>query len=128
MIAGSMVMIMRGLLSIVPVIVLVMLGFLLLCGTLTINITNERFSFWFGIGLIRFNYTIAEIAECVEATNPWWYGFGIHLTFDGWLYNVSGLDAVQITLKNGRKLRVGTDEPKELCNAMKSALSASRSR
>jgi hypothetical protein len=35
-----------------------------------------------------------------------------------WIYNVSGFDAVEITLKNGNTYRIGTDEPKELEQAI----------
>jgi hypothetical protein len=38
---------------------------------------------------------------------------------DGWLYNVSGLRAVEVGLKSGRKYRVGTDEPERLEAALK---------
>ena len=31
-----------------------------------------------------------------------------------WIYNVSGFDAVEIILKNGKIYRIGTDVPKEL--------------
>jgi hypothetical protein len=31
-----------------------------------------------------------------------------------WIYNVSGFDAVEIKLKNGKVYRIGTDEPKKL--------------
>lgn len=42
-------------------------------------------------------------------------GLGIHLNRFGWLYNVSGIDAVAITLCNGKRFALGTDEPKKLC-------------
>ena len=38
-------------------------------------------------------------------------GWGIHLTPYGWLYNVSGFDAVAITLRDGREFAFGTDDP-----------------
>ena len=34
------------------------------------------------------------------------------------MYNVSGLDAVELTLRNGRRFRVGTDERQALLNAL----------
>jgi len=37
------------------------------------------------------------------------------LDSDGWLYNVASGGAVQLTLGDGRRLRVGPDEPEELC-------------
>ena len=63
------------------------------------------------MGLICKKVRLAEIAECEPIRIRWWYGWGIHLTPYGWLYNVSGLDAVAITLRDGRKFALGTDDP-----------------
>jgi hypothetical protein len=57
--------------------------------------------------------------------NPWYYGWGIRITPDGLLYNVSGTRAVEITLTDGSKLRLGTDEPEALCQAIRSWLPSS---
>ncbi len=38
-------------------------------------------------------------------------GWGIHPSRFGWLYSVSGFDAVAIKLKNGKSFCLGTDEP-----------------
>ena len=48
--------------------------------------------------------------------NHWYCGWGIRwcLRFKMWIYNVSGFDAVEIKLKNGKTYRIGTDEPKKL--------------
>ena len=40
-----------------------------------------------------------------------------------WIYNVSGFDAVEIILKNGKIYRIGTDVPSELEAAIKQAIS-----
>jgi len=45
------------------------------------------------------------------------------MTPHGWLYNVSGLDAVEVTTKSGKKYRIGTDVPAELEQAIRSVLS-----
>jgi hypothetical protein len=45
---------------------------------------------------------LAEIVGCEPIRIRWWYGWGIHLTPYGWLYNVSGFDAVAITLRDGK--------------------------
>ena len=49
------------------------------------------------------------------------------LTPHDWLYNVSGLDAVEIVRISGKKFRVGTDEPRALVAALKAAMSDRRS-
>ena len=35
-----------------------------------------------------------------------------------WLWNVSGLQAVELVLNNGKRFRIGTDEPENLVNAI----------
>ena len=42
----------------------------------------------------------------------------MRLIRDGWLFNISGFDAVEIVLKNGRRYQLGTDEPEELLAAV----------
>ena len=86
---------------------------------LTIRINNESLCASFGIGVIRKRVPTAEIAGCQPIRIRWWNGWGIHLTPYGWLYNVSGLDAVAITLRNGRKFALGTDDPHGLTAAIR---------
>jgi len=95
---------------------------LLICAVmfckLTIKIENETLRWSFGIGIVRKQVLLAEIAVCESIRIRWWYGWGIHLTPYGWLYNVSGLDAVTITLRDGRKFALGTDDPQGLSVAI----------
>ncbi len=69
--------------------------------------------------IIRKRVRLAEIVGCEPIRIRWWYGWGIHLTPCGWLYNVSGFDAVAITLRDGRKFALGTDDPGGLVVAIK---------
>jgi hypothetical protein len=78
---------------------------------LRITIEDDILYASFGMGIIRKNVRLADIAGCEAIRTRWWYGWGIHLTPYGWLYNVSGFDAVAITLRDGRKLTLGTDDP-----------------
>lgn len=90
---------------------IVLLVILALFYKLTVRINNAILCASFGIGLIRKRVPTAEIAACEPIRIRWWYGWGIHLTPYDWLYNVSGLDAVAITLRNGRKFALGTNDP-----------------
>jgi len=89
---------------------------------LTITINQENLCASFGIGVIRKRVSVAEIAACESIRVRWWYGWGIHLTPYGWLYNVSGLDAVAIALRNGRKFALGSDDPQGLADAIRVAI------
>jgi hypothetical protein len=91
--------------------ILLMVG---LFGTLTVEIRDGLLKFRFGLGLIRKNLKIGAIETCEIVKNPWFYGWGIHATSKGWIYNVSGFQAVEIFMKDGRRLRIGTDEPEIL--------------
>jgi len=98
-------------------LVLLLLPFLF--WKLTITVDRETLRAAFGIGLVRKTVPVADIAACEPIRIRWWWGWGIHLTPYGWLYNVSGLDAVVITLRNGRRFCLGTDQPNELVAAIR---------
>ena len=86
---------------------------------LTIKIDQETLQASFGIGLIRKTVPVANIVSCEPIRIRWWWGWGIHLTPYGWLYNVSGFAAVVITLRNGGRFCLGTDQPDELVAAIR---------
>ncbi len=103
-------------LTLVPgVIVLILtVATVVLFSRLTVRVDGSQLSWWFGPGIIRKSVPVSEIVDATPVRNAWWYGWGIHLTPRGWLYNVSGLDGVEITLRSGRRFRLGTDEPDRL--------------
>jgi len=84
-----------------------------LFSSLTVEITDRELRWKFGPGLIRKSVPLAEIVSAKPArTGPSW---GIHWSpRTGWLYNVSGFDAVAVTLRSGKKFALGTDEPQAL--------------
>lgn len=82
--------------------------------SLTIEIDQTMLIIKFGCGIISKKFILRDIESCCVVKNSWYYGLGIHLTHHGWLYNISGLSAVEIQMKNGKKYRIGTDEPKKL--------------
>lgn len=100
-------------------VTLAILGLLIpLFGWLTVTMDNEKVTAKFGIGLIRKRIAIKDIQSATPVRNKWYYGWGIRMGPDGWIYNVSGLDAVEIELKSGGKFRIGTDEAEELARAI----------
>jgi len=106
------------------VISVLLLFTLLVFYKLAITIDSEVLRWSFGVGLITKKVPIAEIVACEPIRIRWWYGWGIHLTPYGWLYNVAGWDAVAITLRNGRKFALGTDDPQGLTAAIRRFASA----
>ncbi|MFP6872377.1 MAG: hypothetical protein VCA55_02615 [Verrucomicrobiales bacterium] len=90
--------------------------------SLTVRISRNDMVIAFGVGLIQKNFAIGDIRSVRIVRNRWYHGWGIRKIRGGWLYNVSGYDAVEIQLKNERKYRIGTDQPEKLLAAVESAL------
>jgi hypothetical protein len=86
--------------------------------SLTVEVRGSELIVTFGIGFPCFSYRLPRVREARVVRNPWFYGWGIHMTPDGWLYNVSGFFAVEIVFVDGRKVRIGTDEPEALRRAI----------
>lgn len=87
--------------------------------SLTVEATPTEVKWFFGPGFWRKTLSRAEIATAAPVENKWWWGWGIHLTPRGWLYNIGGLAAVEIALKDGRTtLRIGSDEAAALARAL----------
>jgi len=103
-------------------LVAILLIFLVLFCTLTVTVDNRMIEARFGPGPIRKRVLLADVASCREVRIHWWDGWGIHGRPGQWLFNVSGFDAVEITLKKGGLVLIGTDEPLEFCRAIKSRM------
>ncbi|MCK4524197.1 hypothetical protein KAU15_04650 [candidate division WOR-3 bacterium] len=110
----------------VNVINIAVFWLLVLCvplfATLTVVINEKFLEARFGIGLIKKKFEIKDIKSCTIVKNHWWNGWGIRKIYKGWLFNVSGLDAVELVMKNGHVYRVGTDDPEELSKAIQKEL------
>ena len=97
-----------------------------LFSSLTVEVSDGELRFHFGPGFWRKRYALTDIAGAEVARSSSWEGWGIRITPRGMLYNVSGKDAVEIKLRTGQQFRIGTDEPEELAQALRAAMSAPR--
>ncbi|KKQ51038.1 MAG: hypothetical protein US70_C0024G0010 [Parcubacteria group bacterium GW2011_GWD2_38_11] len=89
-------------------------------GSLQVIIDEENLRIKFGFGIFRKKLLLDDIISAKTVKNHWYYGWGIKMWFwpRMWIYNVSGFDAVEIKLKNGKTYRIGTDEPEKLEQAI----------
>jgi hypothetical protein len=90
-------------------------------GSLTVRIEGGELRVRFGPGWPRKTVPLAEIAAVEVTRTTFMEGWGIHRTRRGWLYNVSGFDAVLLQLTNGRSMMIGSDEPRRLKAAIERA-------
>lgn len=91
---------------------------LVLFSSLTVTVDAEKIVARFGPGVIRKTFLLSDVESCEAVRNQWYWGWGIRWIVHGWLYNVSGLSAVELRMKSGRRNRIGTDEPGELQKAI----------
>lgn len=119
------VLLLAGLMTVLPhpwtmlPVLVVLIVCAVLFATLTTEVNTMRLRLHFGPGLIHKTVQLRDIARCETVRIPWYAGWGIHSTHRGWVYNVSGWHAVEITLHNGHTLLVGTDDPEGLCQAIR---------
>ena len=96
---------------------------LLLFNSLTAVVSNEHVKVYFGSGLISKTIPIEQIQNCTVVRKGFVLGWGIRIGRGYTLWNVSGVDSVELTLENKkRKFRIGTDKPEELCDAITSVI------
>ena len=108
--------------SLVTILVLaVLLLSMGLLWALTVEVTADHVIVWFGPGLIHRRFRLDAIRHARIVRNPWYYGWGVRLIPDGWLFNVSGFDAVELELENNHRFRIGTDAPQQLLVAIQQA-------
>lgn len=109
-------------LTIFGVMCLIMTAAAALVGTLTTSIDDESVRVHFGpVSLVRERFALTDIKSARTVRNSPVYGWGIRYIPHGRLWNVWGLDAVELQLADGRRFRIGTDEPQALLNALRRA-------
>lgn len=108
----------------VTFIMALIVGILASFATLTVSIDDKYLHVRFGYGIFCKRFALDDIASATRVQNHWYYGWGIRLWLwpKMWIFNISGFDAVEITTKNGRVYRIGTDAPEELEQAIKGVI------
>jgi hypothetical protein len=77
---------------------------------------GDRLALRFGpLPLFRKRFAYADLASVDRDKTSWVDGWGIHwIPLRGWTYNLWGFDCVRLTLRDGRTIRIGTDDPSGL--------------
>ena len=106
--------------SIMALIVFILSSFI----TLQVVVDSNYLRIKFGFGIYHKKFLLRDIISVKTVRNRWYYGWGVRVWFwpKMWIYNVSGFDAVEIELKGGKKVRIGTNEPKKLEQAIRQSI------
>ena len=92
--------------------------------SLKVTVDQEHLRIKFGYGIFIKKFALNEIASVKAVRNHWYHGWGIRVWFwpKMWIFNVSGFDAIEIQMKDGKNFRIGTDEPAKLEQAIHEAI------
>ena len=90
--------------------------------SLTVTVDHAHVTVRFGLTPLRKRIRLADIASFEAVRNPWYFGWGIQRYGPGWLYNVSGFEAIEIVRTDGKELRIGTDDSQGLLRALSAAV------
>jgi hypothetical protein len=86
--------------------------------SLTVEVDDHELRLEFGDGMIKKSFPLTEVSGCKPVRTGLLQGWGMHWVGNGWLYNVYGLDAVEIAFRDGKRALIGTDEPDKLTAAI----------
>ncbi|NER11633.1 hypothetical protein SAMN06265375_105121 [Muriicola jejuensis] len=100
----------------VTVAMILILLFLSSFVSFTVMIDGNYACITFGLGLSRKKFLLREIAAVKTVQNSWHRGWGSRIWSQPrtWLYAVTCANTVELTFKNGKTYRIGSDEPKIL--------------
>src|SRR6266540_5540721 len=110
-----------GLVGLLAVAV-VLLAVMVLFASLTVILSDDSIEARFGPGLIRKRFSLPDVEACKVVRNPWLLGWGIRWFPGCWVFNIAGFDAVELLMKDGRRYRIGTDEPRRLSELIQTRL------
>lgn len=103
------------------VIIAFLLSVMLIFRSLTVRVDVDNIQISFGLNAFRTVIPCSQITGVSVVRNPVWMGLGIHFIRQGMIYNISGFGGVEISLSGGRRVRIGSDEPAVLAQAIQQA-------
>lgn len=89
-----------------------------LFSSLTVEVTDDVIRWYFGPGFWKKYISRDDITSAVAVRTKLRYGWGIRRIPKGWLYNVSGRQAVALAMGSGQITMIGSDEPEKLVRAL----------
>lgn len=100
-------------------IVLIIAALIVVLGSvLTVKVDGGYVSAAFLAGWPKHRIALDDIESATRVRNKAWWGLGVRKVPGGWMYNVGGLDAIEIVRSNGKRFRIGTNDPDGLEKAL----------
>ena len=87
---------------------------------LTVEVSDTALTWYFGPQFWKNTLPLSQIKTAAPVHTKWYWGYGIkYFGPDRWLYNVSGTGAVEIRGNGTGWIRIGTDDPVGLLEALR---------
>ena len=86
---------------------------------LTTSVSAAEIDLVWRLGWPRKSIDRASVTEIGTHRNSWLEGWGIRKVRRGWMWNVWGLDSVELLLDSGKTFRIGTDDTDTLLEVLK---------
>lgn len=103
-------------------------GLLAVFGRLLVQLDSQALEWRFGwLPWPHWRVPLDQIVNVEVVRTRWHEGWGIRFTSQGRLYNAHGLGAVQLQLRDGRRVRLGSPEPERLAGFVRARLAQSGS-
>jgi hypothetical protein len=81
---------------------------------LAVTVADGELTATFGLGKPHRVVPLSNVVDVRQVRNSWIQGWGVRNVSNGWMYNVWGLDAVEVELDSGKVFRIGTDDGDQL--------------
>lgn len=86
--------------------------------SLMVTVTPSEVELAYSLGWPSKRIERSRITSVEPLQIPWWNGGGMHLISRGWIWNIWGIETVQLTFSDGSRLLIGTDDPEGLTSAL----------
>ena len=90
--------------------------------SLSVEVDSSEINIAFGNNIVKKTYSLRDVQAAKAIRTTPIQGWGVHWIGKGWLYNIYGLDAVEVRFLNGKHVFIGTDEPENLTAAINQRL------
>jgi hypothetical protein len=88
---------------------------------LTVEVSERELMWHFGGGFWPNRIARSDIARVERVPLAWWLGIGIRHTPRTWIYLVAPGAGIEVTLTDGQRVCIGTDDPEGLAAALQPA-------
>ncbi len=81
---------------------------------LAVTIEDATVSASFGVGWPKKGIDLSDVVRVEPVRSNWVQGWGVRKIPGGWMYNVWGLDAIELEMTSGELARIGTNDAENL--------------